>query len=98
MKPSASTGLDGFRVLVLCDCDVITQAMCRRIQAFQAKGGLIVGDERLTPAIKPDIVLPTYTRTGRADADKAALLTIAADLAPSSMPGMHVTSILRTPK
>ena len=73
-------GLDGFRVLVMCDCDVITETMLKRIKAFQAKGGLIVGDERLTPAIKPDILLPVYSRTGRNDDDKAALLAIAAQL------------------
>ena len=73
-------GLDGFRVLVMCDCDVITQKMAERIQAFQAKGGLIVGDDRIAPAIKPDIVIPTYARTGQADKDKAALLAIAAEL------------------
>jgi hypothetical protein len=73
-------GLEGFRVLVMCDCDVITQEMLKRIQEFQAKGGVIVGDERLTPAIKPDILLPVYTRTGRNDDDKAALLGIAAQL------------------
>jgi hypothetical protein len=73
-------GLDGFRVLVMCDCDVITQTMCDRIRAFQAKGGVIVGDERTAPAIKPDILIPTYARTGRADDDKAALLASAAEL------------------
>jgi len=73
-------GLDGFRVLVMCDCDAITQTMADRIRAFQKKGGLIVGDERLTPAIKPDIRLESYKRTGKADADKAALLARAATL------------------
>lgn len=72
-------GLDGYRVLVMADCDVITQAMLARIRDFQAKGGLIVGDERLAPAIKPDIVLPSYKRTGRAKEDKTALMTLAAE-------------------
>jgi concanavalin A-like lectin/glucanase superfamily protein len=73
-------GLDGFRVLVMTDCDVITEKMRQRIKAFQAAGGLIVGDERITPAIKPDIVIPVYSRTGRADRDKAEFLKLAAGL------------------
>lgn len=73
-------GLDGFRVLVMPDCDVITQKMAERIKAFQAAGGLIVGDERTAPAIKPDILLKTYQRTGRAKEDKAALQALAAEL------------------
>lgn len=73
-------GLEGFRVLVMPDCDVITQNMAQRIKAFQAQGGTIVGDERLAPAIKPDILLSSYQRTGRADRDKAAILAIAAQL------------------
>jgi len=73
-------GLDGFRVLVMADCDVITQTMADRIKAFQANGGLIVGDERLAPAIQPDVFLKVSQRTGKADEDKAALLALAADL------------------
>ena len=55
-------GLDGYRVLVLTDCDVLTEGLVRRIKAFQAAGGLTIGDERLTPAIKPDILLRSFTR------------------------------------
>jgi len=47
---------------------------------LQAAGGIGVGDDRITPAVKPDIVLSPSKRTGRADQDKAALLALAADL------------------
>jgi hypothetical protein len=73
-------GLDDFRVLVMCDCDVLTQSVAQRVKAFQERGGLVVGDERLAPAITPDILLPVYTRTKRADEDKAALQQLAAGL------------------
>lgn len=76
----ATRGLDGFRVLVMPDCDVLTQTVAERIQQFQARGGLVVGDENTAPAIKPDLVLTGYKRTGRADQDKAALQALAADL------------------
>ncbi len=73
-------GLEGFRVLVMCDCDVITEKMLERIKAFQSAGGIVVGDERICPAIRPDIRLQPYQRTGRADQDKAALVALAAEL------------------
>jgi hypothetical protein len=67
-------GLDGFRVLVLTDCDVLPESIVAAIQAFQKAGGIIVGDERLCPAIKADILVASYARTKDAQADKAALL------------------------
>ncbi len=73
-------GLDGFRVLVMCDCDVLTRSVADRVLAFQARGGLVVGDDRLCPAIKPDILLTPYKRTGRADEDRAQLVALAAKL------------------
>ncbi len=76
----ATRGLDGFRVLVMPDCDVLTETVAAKIKAFQAAGGLVVGDERTCPAIKPDIVLPVCQRAGRADADKKALQACAAEL------------------
>ncbi len=73
-------GLGGFRVLVMPDCDVLTESVTERINEFQKAGGLIVGDERTCPAVKPDILLPVYERTGRADTDKAALQKLAGEL------------------
>ncbi len=73
-------GLDGKRVLVMPDCDVLTAGVAERIRAFQAAGGILVGDERTCPAIQPDITIPVYQRTGRADQDKRELLTRAAGL------------------
>jgi len=62
------SGLEGYRVLVLA------ASVVERIQAFQQAGGIVVGDERLCPAITPDVLLEVYSRTGKADADKTALL------------------------
>lgn len=76
----AAGGLDGYRVLVMPDCDVLTESVAARIKAFQAAGGIVVGDERTCPAIQPDIVLAVYQRTARADADKQALQARAAEL------------------
>ncbi len=73
-------GLDGFKVLVLIDCDVLTASVAARIQEFQKRGGIIIGDPNLAPAIKPDIVLPRFIRTKKTAADKATILANAAKL------------------
>ncbi|MBI3921974.1 MAG: hypothetical protein HY318_11205 [Armatimonadetes bacterium] len=73
-------GLDNYRVLVMPNCDVLTESVVRKIKDFQKRGGIVVADENLCPAIIPDIVLPSYKRTGKADEDKTALQAKAADL------------------
>ena len=73
-------GLDPYRVLVLADCDVLPRSVAGAILAFQQRGGIVIGDERLCPAITPDIRLDLYTRTKKADEDKAALQARAATL------------------
>lgn len=73
-------GLDDFKVLVMPYCDVLTESVAKRVKAFQRRGGIIVGDESLCPAITPDILIPVYKRTKKADVDKAALQALAAEL------------------
>ena len=73
-------GLDRYKVLVMPFCDVLTESVVARIKAFQRRGGIVVADEFLCPAIIPDIVLPSYKRTGKADGDKAALQALAVSL------------------
>ena len=66
-------GLDGYRVLVLPSCDVLTESVATQVERFQQRGGLVVGDENLAPRIAPDILVESRPRTGRPDEDKAAL-------------------------
>jgi len=73
-------GLDAYRVLVLPFCDVLTESVVRRIKDFRRRGGIVIADEFLCPAIVPDIVVPSLKRTGKADADKADLQARAAAL------------------
>jgi hypothetical protein len=73
-------GLDRYHVLVMPFCDVLTESVVARIKAFQHRGGLVVADEFLCPAIIPDIVIPSYKRTGKADVDKTALQALAVRL------------------
>jgi len=73
-------GLDGFKVLVMPGCDVLTQSVLEKITEFQKRGGIIVADENVCPAISPDIFLPAYRRARKAKEDKAALQERAANL------------------
>ncbi len=73
-------GLTAYRVLVMPYCDVLTKGVVRRIKDFQQRGGIVVADEFLCPAIVPDIVIPTIARTGKAEPDKARLQAAAGTL------------------
>ncbi|MFW6163341.1 MAG: hypothetical protein ACODAJ_11280, partial [Planctomycetota bacterium] len=73
-------GLDGCRVLVMPCCDVLPQSVYHKVADFQRRGGILVADEHLAPALKPDILLQSRKRTGKADEDKAALQKMAAQL------------------
>ncbi|MCD6362311.1 MAG: hypothetical protein J7M38_15750, partial [Armatimonadetes bacterium] len=60
-------GLDDFAVLMAVDCDVLPRSIADALQDFQDRGGIIIGDENLCPAIKPDILLPSHVRPKEAD-------------------------------
>ncbi len=75
-------GLDGRRFLVLTECDVLTEPVVKAIKAWQAAGGKLIADEFLCPALKADLVLASFKREKKADADKARVLALAAELGP----------------
>ncbi len=75
-----SGDLKDAKVLVMADCDVLTESVVRKIQEFQSNGGLIVGDDKTCPAIKPDFVLSRFSRTKQADKDRAAIQAAAKEL------------------
>jgi hypothetical protein len=87
--------LEGYRVLVLADCDVLPASVVRTIQKFQESGGVVVGDERLCPAITADVRMKLFLRTKDAAVDKRALLDRASslrqDLAPHYQPSVETT-------
>ncbi|QDT41516.1 hypothetical protein Pan241w_15790 [Gimesia alba] len=66
-------GLDQYKVLFMMDCDVITESILNEIEAFQKRGGIVVADERVAPAVNADLVIASYKRTGKADLDKREL-------------------------
>ena len=74
-------GLDRFKVLVMPHCDVLPESVHKKIDRFQRKGGLIISDEHLAPALSPDILVESYQRKRtKGDEDKAALQAMAAKL------------------
>ncbi|QDT88588.1 LamG-like jellyroll fold domain-containing protein [Gimesia algae] len=73
-------GLDQYKLLVLADCDVLTRSVVEKILAFQKRGGIVIGDPNLTPAIKADIVLPKFVRSKRTQEDQKTILQHAAQL------------------
>lgn len=77
--------LDRFKVLVLADCDVLTASEAKRIEEFQRRGGIIIGDENLAPAIKADILIPKVKRTKKGDVDKPRCWPTRRRSAPRSM-------------
>ncbi len=73
-------GLDQYKLLVLADCDVLTKSVVEKILAFQKRGGLVIGDPNLSPAIKADIQLPKFVRSKKTQEDQANILRHAAQL------------------
>ncbi len=74
-------GLDRYRVLLATDCDVLPRPVVDRIRAFQARGGILVADDRLCAALSADVTLPVTRRTGHGQRDKQTLQETAAGLA-----------------
>lgn len=72
--------LDGFKILVMPDCDVLTRSVVDKILAFQAAGGLVIGDAEICPAIQPDFTIERFARTRKAGADRKKLQQTAATL------------------
>ncbi|MBN8422681.1 MAG: LamG domain-containing protein [Verrucomicrobia bacterium] len=79
-------GLSGRKVLVMPYCDVLTKALVTRIQDWQKKGGKIVADEFLCPALKADFLLPSFKRVKKADEDKAKVLEMAGTVGGFGLP------------
>ncbi|NMA20575.1 MAG: hypothetical protein GX927_08340 [Lentisphaerae bacterium] len=68
-------GLEQFKVLVMPACAVLSEAVANRINDWQQKGGIIVGDHLLAPGISPDVLVKTLD-----DNEKANSIACAAQL------------------
>lgn len=72
--------LAGIRVLFMPCCDVLTRSVVAEVQAFQNRGGLVISDENLCPAVNPDIIIESCKRSGEAREGKDRLLAKADEL------------------
>ena len=54
-------GLDGVKVLYAPQCIFLTPDIVAKIKEFQAKGGILVADAQLLPALKADIEVPVVS-------------------------------------
>lgn len=84
-------GLSGRKLLVMSECDVLATSVLAKIKDWQAKGGKILADEHLCPALKADLIIPSFKRVKNAAQDKAQLLALATTLR------QHISSIALTP-
>ncbi|MCB1090974.1 MAG: hypothetical protein KDL87_05560, partial [Verrucomicrobiae bacterium] len=82
-------GLEGRRFLVMPDCDVLTRPVVDAIADWQGRGGKIIADENLCPALKADVTLASFKREKKAEADKAKTLALASELG-SRLQGLGV--------
>ncbi|MBO4630663.1 MAG: hypothetical protein J5858_01935, partial [Lentisphaeria bacterium] len=60
-------GLEGIKVLALPHCDVLSESIVKAIKDFQKRGGIVIGDPNLCPAIVPQVLIPEFKRSGYAD-------------------------------
>lgn len=54
-------GLAGVKVLYLPQCRFLTPSVIAEIQKLQRGGGILIGDEELLPALKPDVLVPVVS-------------------------------------
>ena len=54
-------GLDGVKVLYAPQCLFLTPDVVAKIKEFQAKGGILVADDQLLSALKPDVQVPVVS-------------------------------------
>ena len=80
-EEEAANGIpDSIKVIIAPQCDVLTQPAYEALCKFQARGGLLVADEYLSPALMADFTLPPFESTQKAEADKRAMQDAAAKL------------------
>ncbi|MBR7104223.1 MAG: hypothetical protein IKC65_04710 [Lentisphaeria bacterium] len=53
------------KILILAHCDILTESVLRKINDFQLRGGIIIADETVPPAILPHIRIRSIERHGK---------------------------------
>jgi len=75
-------GLDAYRVLLMPICRVLPRSVYEKIVSWQRRGGIVVADGFIIPAIKPDVKIthPSFPSEGQGGPWKEATLAIAAEM------------------
>ena len=68
------------KVILMPECDVLTEKSFAALREFDRRGGLIVGDMNLVPGIMADFQLPEFNRKNKAETDDAAIRKAAQEL------------------
>lgn len=77
----AETGIsDDIKVLLAPQCDVLSRKSHEAIKAWQLRGGTLIADRCLPPALMRDYDFPAFKRTGKAAADAPMVRKAAAEL------------------
>ena len=71
---------DSVKVLLAPHCDVLAQKSFEAIRAWQLRGGVLIADANLPPALMRDYDYPAFARTGKAATDAPAVRKAAAEL------------------
>ena len=79
-------GLSGRKLLVMPYCDVLTASVVKAIQDWQKRGGKILADEHLCPALKADYSIASFRRSKKASEDKAQVLQLAKQVESFNLP------------
>ena len=54
-------GLDDVQVLYAPQCRYLTPTIIGKLKEFQKRGGILVADRELVPAVKPDVTIPVVS-------------------------------------
>jgi hypothetical protein len=79
-------GLSGRKLLVMPYCDVLTHSVVKAIQDWQKRGGKILADEHLCPALKANYSIASFRRSKKASDDKAQVLQLAKQVETFHLP------------
>ena len=71
---------ESVKVLLMPQCEVLTESAAEAVRMFQDRGGVVVGDDLLAPGIVADFDLRTFRRGTDAAADQCVVRDAAADL------------------
>lgn len=90
--------LNKVKILVMPNCDVLSESIVKAVKEFQKKGGIVVGDTVLCPAIVPQVMLNIFKRNNFADSIQNNLYKSALKLRKELRPFVKLSSETNKPE